>query len=429
MYLDYWKLNKNPFDNVPDPGMYFAEHSTVEGTVAELLFAIEEANECLAVVVGEVGLGKTMSLRVVLNELDPGRYRVAYITNPDVTFNQLLREIIGQLQGKKCELRNKEDLLEEFNLLLFKTADAGLRLLIFIDEGNALRPANLEGLRLLTNMQEDERNLFTLILAGQPKLAKMLRDPRRENIFQRIGVYCSLEPMDSAETVEAYIRHRLVVAGGTSPVFDHSGFEAIFERSGGIPRLVNRICKLCMKAAETNQLELISGEIVHQIADRFARVEKGGKATAKAFERQEKQGSPKQVESRGELHEFPAPGRQAVDETPETGEAEDISGAYRDAVAVLGGGSGGQRPCQQEPARKDGSPGQMRPEKKKIQLMGVTPKSIVHLKDMSSPRDKLRYAGLLAARELKINPERFEGIDSDPVKIWDDLRRAIIEAV
>ena len=63
MYLEYWNLNRNPFDNVPDPNMYFSEHSTVEGTVAELLFAIEEANECLAVVVGDVGLGKTMSMR------------------------------------------------------------------------------------------------------------------------------------------------------------------------------------------------------------------------------------------------------------------------------------------------------------------------------------------------------------------------------
>jgi len=105
MYLDYWKLNRNPFDNVPDPRMYFSEHSTVEGTVSELLFAVEEANECLAVVVGDVGLGKTMSLRVVLNELDQGKYKIAYITNPDVTFNQLLRDIVGQLQGDRCQIR------------------------------------------------------------------------------------------------------------------------------------------------------------------------------------------------------------------------------------------------------------------------------------------------------------------------------------
>jgi len=429
MYLNYWKLNKNPFDNVPDPGMYFAEHSTVEGTVSELLFAIEEANECLAVVVGEVGLGKTMSLRVVLNELDSNQYRIAYVTNPDVTFNQLLREIIGQLQGKKCEFRNKEDLLEEFNSLLFKTSDAGMRILIFIDESNAMRPANLEGLRLLTNMQEDEKNLFTLILAGQPKLAKMLRDPRRENIFQRIGVYCSLEPMDSADTVESYIMHRLAMAGGTSPVFDRSGFEAIFERTGGTPRLINRICKLCMKAAETNRLELVSGDIVHLVADRFTPVDKQKNRTDTAKKQTQKADRAELAEPLGELHEFPDPAKPAVDELPEKGVKEDISGAYREAVAGLGGSDLESGTGQRYHERRGPVGDRRKPERKKIQLMGVTPNSIIQLKDMSSSREKLRYAGLLAARELKINPERFEGIDSDPVRIWDDLRRAIIEAV
>ncbi|MFZ0427777.1 MAG: AAA family ATPase, partial [Acidobacteriota bacterium] len=271
MYLDYWGLSKNPFDSVPDPGMYFSSHSTVESTVAELLFAIEEGNECLAVVVGEVGLGKTMSLRVVLNELDPDRYRIAFVTNPDLTFPQLMRELIGQLQGQPCLLRGKDGLLEEFNRILFDTADAGRKVLIFIDEGNALRSSCLEGLRLLTNMQEDTRNLLTIVLAGQPKLARMLEDRRRSNLYQRIGVYSHLEELDSFDQVRDYIDYRLGRAGARSRIFSEEAVEAVLRHSDGVPRLINRLCKLSLKAGETNGLSEISSELVEDIASRFDR--------------------------------------------------------------------------------------------------------------------------------------------------------------
>lgn len=425
MYLDYWNLNRNPFDNVPDPNMYFCEHSTVEGTVSELLFAIEEANECLAVVVGEVGLGKTMSLRVVLNELAPDQYKIAYVTNPDVTFNQLLRDIVGQLRGEKSEIRNREDLLEEFNSILFESSDAGKKVLIFIDEGNALRPENLEGLRLLTNMQEDDKNLFTLVLAGQPKLAKMLRDPRRANIYQRIGVFCTLEPLESVEIVESYVNHRLAVAGSTSLVFDRTGFEAVYERSGGIPRLINRVCKLAMKAAETNRHEIVTGELVHLVADRFAQLE-GRKEKTPVFPAPEtfqpaerkKKSVEKFQSSRGDVKEASEPETAAV----ETGERKREGTEPERSV--------GNGEITKEALRATaGSPEPAKHGKIKIQLMGVSKKSIFQLREMANPRDKLRFAGVLAAQELKINPERFEGIDSDPVRIWDDLRRAIIEAV
>lgn len=423
MYLDYWKLNRNPFDNVPDPNMYFCEHSTVEGTVSELLFAVEEANECLAVVVGDVGLGKTMSLRMVLNELDQDKYKIAYITNPDVTFNQLLRDIVGQLQGERCETKTREGLLEEFNNFLFKASDNDQKVLIFIDEGNALRPGNLEGLRLLTNMQEDEKNLFTLIIAGQPKLTKMLRDPRRANLYQRIGVFCNLEPMDSVEVVASYIQHRLAVAGNNDPIFDRSGFEAVFERSKGIPRLVNRLCKLSLKAAETNEFTVVTDELVHQIADRFAPLESGRKtvptrmAAANSTKNQ-----------RAEIKRFPRavlPIQQTESEEPRSPVVQPAARPALPLSEIVRRAEAAARLYPDEPDIQEID----HHGKKKIRLMGVTKKSIFQLKDLSNTRDKLRFAGFLAARELKIQPERFEGIDSDPVRIWDDLRRAIIAAV
>src|SRR5664279_4096016 len=183
MYYEYWGLKKPPFDNVPDPSMYVESHASVENTITETLFAIEEGNECIAVIIGDVGLGKTLCLRLILDNLSQDKYKVAFITNPDMSFVQLMREIVGQLTGQPCEIHKRIDLLETFNKIIFQTADEGKKVLLFIDEGNALPPGNLESLRLLTNMQEDHRNLFTIVMAGQIELARRLEHPHRANLF------------------------------------------------------------------------------------------------------------------------------------------------------------------------------------------------------------------------------------------------------
>lgn len=272
MYLQYWGLNKHAFHNVPDPGMYFEMHQSVENAVAEILFAVEEGDECLAVVVGEVGLGKTMSLRVVLDSLGPEQYRIAFISNPDLTFPQLLREIVGQLTDSQCEIKTKDRLLEEFNRILVETNREGKKVIIFIDEGNAIRKINLESLRLLTNLQADDHNLFTLVLAGQPELAQRLEQPSMANLYQRIGVYCKLTKIESRDVLKDYIEHRCERAGATRPIFSEDAIDRIWLHSEeGVPRLVNRICKLAMKAGETNRLEIIDGEVIDAVANRFIR--------------------------------------------------------------------------------------------------------------------------------------------------------------
>ncbi|MDD4195138.1 MAG: AAA family ATPase [Syntrophorhabdaceae bacterium] len=273
MYTDYWGLKKPPFDNVPDPSMYVDSHLSVENTVAETLFAIEEGNECLTVIVGDVGLGKTLSLRLILDSLDQSKYKIAFVTNPDMSFVQILREIIGQLTGKECEIRGRTGLLEIFNKLLFETADEGRKVLVFIDEANAISPVNLESLRLLTNMQDDTRNLFTIVLAGQMELAKRLEHPKRANLFQRIGTYNRIEKMDSEELVRNYVDTRLGLAGAERSIFTDDAIHKLYQHSeGGVPRLVNKIAKLCLKAGETNNFKMINGDVVQQIGQRFARM-------------------------------------------------------------------------------------------------------------------------------------------------------------
>ncbi|MEN6433465.1 MAG: AAA family ATPase [Smithella sp.] len=275
MYCEYWNLNKPPFDNVPDSSMYVDCHESMEDVISETIFAIKEGNECFAVIVGDVGVGKTLSLRIIIDSLEPEKYKVALITNPSLSFIQLLREIIGQITGKQCQETTKVDLLEIFNRLLFETNDQGKKIVIVIDESNVLSSRNLDDLRLLTNMQDDDRNLFTLILAGQMELAQKLEHPKRANLFQRVGTYGHIEKLPSEETVQTYIESRLRLAGTQEKIFADDAIPVIWEFSEhGVPRLINKICKLCLKAGETNEFKMISGEIASQIADRFQKLSK-----------------------------------------------------------------------------------------------------------------------------------------------------------
>jgi len=408
MYFEYWGLERNPFDSVPDPNMYFRLHPTVENAVAEVLFAIEEGNECLAVVVGEVGLGKTMALRVLLNSLDPEKYRIAFVTNTEVTFTQLMREIIGQLKDEPCTNRDKVVLLEEFNRILFETADAGRKVLVFIDERNSIKPANLEALRLLTNMQEDTRNLFTIVLAGQPKLGRLLEAPERANLFQRIGVYSRLEPFESAEVVKDYIEHRLERAGCSDPIFTDDAYEVIFEHSQGTPRLINRVCKLALKAGETHDLERLDAELVREIASRFERKYSiPGQTSAKK----------KPVEPL--KPEFPAPVRQnampvGVD-------------SPRVVVTPVGRGNGGS--LSPVDATDPGERSVSSRVKDPWSFWKIPQEVLDQASQLTDRESRLRLAGQLAARELQEHPERFASLRGDPIQIWDNLRSEILNSL
>ncbi len=271
MYLTYWGLHKHAFHNVPDPKMYFKKHESLESSVHEVCFAIEDGDECLAVIIGEAGLGKTLILRMLFNTLDENKYTTALVINPEVPFPQLLREILTQLSGETCSIQEKEKLLEKFREILVENNQNKKKVVILIDEGSVLSNENLEGLRLLTNLQDDDRNLFTIVLAGQPQLAEILEHPNMTNLFQRIGVYCKLEKLESREVIKEYIQFRLAQAGCTNNVFTEEAIDCIWNYSGnGVPRLVNRLCKLALNTGASNQLGKIDANLIESIGKRFA---------------------------------------------------------------------------------------------------------------------------------------------------------------
>jgi len=272
MYYQYWGMQKAPFDNVPDPNLYWSKNNSLEDAISEVLFAIEEGNDCLAVMTGEIGTGKTLGLRIILNELDTEKYRVAFVTNPDLSPVQFMREIIGQLKNKKITTHYKDQLMEEFNATLFSCANKGQKVVIFIDEANVMSADQLHQLRLMTNLQDNQTNMVIFVLAGQKELGKRLESKALENLYQRIGVYCRIKGLKSPAAVQSYLEHRIQICGGSPGIFTKEAYSAIWAYShNGVPRLINKIAKLCLKAGETNQINKIEADVVHAVASMFER--------------------------------------------------------------------------------------------------------------------------------------------------------------
>jgi type II secretory pathway predicted ATPase ExeA len=418
MYYEYWNLNRPPFDNVPDPSMYVDSHASVENAIAETIFAIEEGNECIAVIVGDVGLGKTLSLRMIIDSLDHEKYRIAFVTNPDMSFVQLLREILGQLTGRQCEIRKKVDLLETFNRLLFTTLDEGKKILIVIDEANAMSPANLESLRLLTNMQEDNRNLFTIVLAGQIELAMRLEHPKRANLFQRIGTYNKLDKIESEDLTRNYVETRLKLAGsGQAKIFTDGAIGLIWAYSEfGIPRLINKICKLSLKAGETNGLRQIEGDVVRQVGERFQRL--SGPMIQKRRPR------PRVPES---CQERTYDSRDRV-MAPDASDRPDGLETFATHVRVKTSQKLGLPEPNPEPI-ESASNGSVDIRINGLAISVDIPEHVFLNGQSYSEEYRVKLAGVLAAQTMEKYPQLTASHGTDPVTVWHEIRDVVLGAL
>ncbi len=416
MYYEYWDLKKPPFDNVPDPSMYVECHASVENAIAETLFAIEEGNECLAVIVGDVGLGKTISLRVIIDSLDQEKYKIALITNPGITFAQLLREIIGQLTGKQCNERKKLDLLEVFNKLLFKTLDESKKVLIFIDEANAVSPANLENLRLLTNMQGDEENLFTVVLAGQIELARRLEHPKRANLFQRIGTYSRIDKIQSEDLVKTYVETRVKLAGGTKKIFTGDALVSLWEHSEhGVPRLINKIAKLSLKAGETNEFYQIDGKVVSQIGERFQKLTRPAVQKRKPRKKSEGKIIPEKIKKQ-EYKSEEVIGEKAGEETEpiiERLDSEKLPEPSEESIQIM------------ETVPEEAVLWELEIGEHKIGI--DVPSHVIDQAQSFTQEQRGKLAGSLAAQALKKYPQLLFSPSADPVSVWGEIRNLVMK--
>lgn len=237
MYSDFYGFREAPFNITPDPRFLFFSDRHREA-FNHILFGIRERKGFIQIT-GEVGAGKTTVCRAILEELGPG-VRTALVLNPYLTGSQLLRTILTELGLPAPE--DKVECLQVLNQFLLDQLVLGQDVVLFIDEAQDLADEVLEEVRLLSNLETDQRKLLQIVLVGQPELREKLNAHRLRQLRQRITVRYHLAPL-TREEMERYIEHRLHVAGANgAPTFSRWALGTIYRYSKGIPRLVNAVC-------------------------------------------------------------------------------------------------------------------------------------------------------------------------------------------
>lgn len=239
MYLEHFKLQQAPFSLTPNTDFY-CELPTHQDALAVLLLSLKEG-EGFIKIVGEVGTGKTLICRMLLNQLSC-EYVVAYIPNPDLDSDGLRRAVAYELGIKNNQSASSHELLEMINQRLKQFHKEGKKPVLIIDEAQALPDECLEAVRLLTNLETEAKKLLQVVLFGQPELDLKLRQSRLRQLRQRITFSYNLKPL-AKKQLDAYLCHRLAKAGYTyGSLFTGSAKKKLFEASGGLPRLLNVLC-------------------------------------------------------------------------------------------------------------------------------------------------------------------------------------------
>ncbi len=266
MYLNYFGLSDNPFSIAPNPAYLYMSPRHKEA-LAHLTFGLRESGG-FVMLTGEVGTGKTTVSRKLMQQL-PDNTQVAMVLNPTLSAIELLATICDELSIKYHYERAS---LKYFtDLILNKLAtnhNGGLNTILIVDEAQHLLPEVLEQLRLLTNLETNREKLLKVVLIGQPELQQLLKRNELRQLAQRITARYHLLPLSAVE-VKAYIHHRLGVANGDSSVFSSGALGAVYQVTGGIPRVINLLCDRALTLTFTKQAPVVQKHIFYAAAEQI----------------------------------------------------------------------------------------------------------------------------------------------------------------
>ncbi|MFK7815923.1 MAG: AAA family ATPase [Gammaproteobacteria bacterium] len=263
MYLEFFGISDKPFQITPDTRFLYLTPRHRDG-LAHLLYGADEAGGFI-LLTGEVGTGKTMLCRSVLEQM-PEHVNVALILNPRQSSKELIASICDELNiPYRRSTTSLKYLVDRLNLYLLKQHAQGKRTVLVIDEAQNLRAEVLEQIRLLTNLEVATQKLLQIILIGQPELQAILARPELRQLTQRITARFHLTPLSKEETA-AYIRHRLQIVGFRGELFSSGAVSMVHQLSGGVPRLVNNICERSMMGAYGENVHRIDRKLVRKAA-------------------------------------------------------------------------------------------------------------------------------------------------------------------
>lgn len=267
MYQRFFGFKDHPFQITPNPRYLYLSPGHQEA-LAHLRYGIEQRKGFI-VLTGEVGCGKTILSRTLLNSLDEKRYDTVLIFNPQLSEKQLLRTILIELEEPKESLVAGVNLADTLYNVLLKRVQKGKQILMILDEAQDLSAELLEQIRLLSNLETDSQKLIQIILLGQPEFKVKINQRNLRQFKQRILVYYELKPLSRRQCSD-YIRYRLSLVSTQSnlPRFSFWALRKIFNYTRGIPRLINHVCdKALLSAFSRLSIKVSRADISRAIAD------------------------------------------------------------------------------------------------------------------------------------------------------------------
>jgi len=239
MYLQHYNLTEQPFSITPDTS-FFMNRAGYQDALNVLTIALR-SGEGFVKVTGEVGVGKTILCRKLMKCVSKD-FVIAYIHNPYIKPESLLFSIADALSVKYTNETSQHILMKSITRALINVHRNGKKVLVCLDEVQAMPVQTLESLRLLTNLETEKRKLIQVVLFGQPELDLLLSQPSVRQLKQRITFSYRLLPLNKV-AMYAYIQHRLQIAGcNKKMLFTKRACEALYRYSNGIPRLINILC-------------------------------------------------------------------------------------------------------------------------------------------------------------------------------------------
>jgi general secretion pathway protein A len=266
MFLDFYRLQQQPFGVTPDPAYLYPSRTHCEA-LDSLTEGILDGRGFLALI-AEPGMGKTTLLYQVLEGLRD-MARTAYLFQTQCDSREFFQYLLSEL-GVDTRGMGLVGMHNKLNETLFAEMLAGKRFVLVVDEAQNLADPVLETVRLLSDFETSHTKLLQIVLAGQPQLEEKLAHPRLAQLRQRITVLSRLEALSSEETAR-YIDHRLRVAGYRGePLFTPEAVAAIAESSGGIPRNINNICFNALSLGHAEAREMIAPETVRTVVAKLS---------------------------------------------------------------------------------------------------------------------------------------------------------------